>query len=69
MSGRQTKEVRLNNDGVRDAPPLWWAGGVSRICEELSTKCVLRARRDLPSRLTRFAPVFALRLRDGDPLF
>jgi hypothetical protein len=29
MSGRQTKEVQSNNNGVRDAPPLRWAAGSS----------------------------------------
>jgi hypothetical protein len=68
MSGRRTREIRSNNDGVRTRRRC---GGLRDLQDlrGLSPKCVLRARRDLPSRLTRFAPGFALRLRDGDPLF
>jgi hypothetical protein len=62
MSGRRIRVSRFLSNG---APGSTRLRGVLRRCTGLVRKCVRRARRDLPSRLTRFA----LRLGDGDSFF
>jgi len=62
MSGRRTKEVPSNNDGVRDAPPLRWAAGASGFAR---TQYEVRAARTARSAIEADA-LRAKRTRESD---